>query len=49
MSLSDSFIQSIIEKIDSPDVLGVGIVGSYARTESKYSDVDFDIFVSKLP
>ena len=50
MPLSDSFIQSIIEKIDSPDVLGVGIVGSYARgQESKYSDVDFDIFVSKLP
>ena len=50
MSLSDSFIQSILEKVDSPDVLGVGIVGSYARgQELKYSDVDFDIFVSKLP
>src|ERR671919_900075 len=50
MTLSDSFIQSAIEKIDSPDVIGVGIVGSYARgQESKYSDVDFDIFVSKLP
>jgi hypothetical protein len=31
-------------------VIGVGIVGSYARgQESKYSDVDFDIFVSQLP
>ena len=50
MSLSDPFIQSILEKIDAPDVVGVGIVGSYARgQESKYSDVDFDIFVSKLP
>lgn len=50
MSLSDSFIQSILKKIDSPDVIGVGIVGSYARgQESKYSDVDFDIFVSKMP
>ena len=50
MSLSDSFIQSIIEKIDSPDVLGVGIVGSYARgQESKYSDVDVDIYVNKMP
>ncbi len=50
MALSDSFIQSILKKIDSPTVLGVGIVGSYARgQESKYSDVDFDIFVSKLP
>ena len=50
MSLSDPFIQSILEKIDSPDVVGVGIVGSYARgQESKFSDVDVDIFVSRLP
>ena len=50
MTLSDSFLQSAIEKIDSPDVVGIGIVGSYARgQELKYSDVDFDIFVSKLP
>jgi len=50
MTLSDPFIQSVLEKIDSPDVIGVGIVGSYARgQESKYSDVDFDIFASKLP
>lgn len=50
MTLSDPFIQSVLEKIDSPDVVGVGIVGSYARgQESKYSDVDFDVFVSKLP
>lgn len=50
MTLTDPFIQSVLEKIDSPDVIGVGIVGSYARgQESKYSDVDFDIYVSKLP
>jgi hypothetical protein len=50
MSLSDSFVQSVLQKIDSPDILGVVIEGSYARgQESKYSDVDFDIFVSKLP
>ena len=50
MTLSDSFIQSILEQIDSPDVIGVGIVGSYARgQETKYSDVDFDIFVSTMP
>jgi hypothetical protein len=49
MTLSDLFIQSALEKIDSPDVIGVGIVGSYSRgQESKYSDVDFDIFVSKM-
>ena len=50
MTLPDSFIQAVIAKIDSPDVIGVGVVGSYARgQESKYSDVDFDIFVSRLP
>lgn len=50
MPLSDLFLQSALEKIDSPDVIGVGIVGSYARgQESQYSDVDFDIFVSRLP
>jgi hypothetical protein len=50
MSLADPFIRSALERIDSPDVIGVGIVGSYARgQESKYSDVDFDIFVSRLP
>ncbi len=50
MTLSDPFIKSILEKIDSPAVIGIGIVGSYARgQESKYSDVDFDIFVSRMP
>lgn len=50
MTISDSFIQSVLERIDSPDVIGVGIVGSYARgQENKYSDVDIDIFVSQLP
>jgi predicted nucleotidyltransferase len=50
MLLSDPFLRSSLEKIDSPDVIGVGIVGSYARRqEGKYSDVDFDIFISRLP
>jgi len=50
MTLSDPFIQSVLEKIDSPDVVSVAIVGSYSREqEGKYSDVDFDIFVTKLP
>src|SRR5512139_4106950 len=50
MPLSDTFIQSILEQIDSPDVIGVGMVGSYARgQESRYSDVDIDIFASRLP
>ena len=50
MVLSDSFIQSALEQIDSPDVIGIGIVGSYSRgQESQYSDIDFDIFVDKPP
>ena len=50
MTLSDPFVQSALERIDSPDVVGIGIVGSYSRgQEGKYSDIDFDIFVSKLP
>src|SRR5437773_600994 len=50
MSLSDPFIQSILQKIETPEIIGVGIVGSYARgQESTYSDVDLDIYVSKLP
>lgn len=50
MSLSDSLLQSVLQNINSPDVLGVGIVGSYSRgQETEHSDVDFDIFVSKLP
>jgi hypothetical protein len=50
MPLSDSFLQTSLEQIDSPDIIGVGLFGSYARgQETKYSDVDFDIFTSKLP
>jgi predicted nucleotidyltransferase len=50
MTLSDSFIQSLLEQIDARDVIGIGIVGSYARgQESQYSDLDVDIFVSRLP
>ena len=48
--LSDPFIQSILKQIDSSDVLGVALVGSYARDEADpFSDVDFDIFVQDLP
>ena len=50
MTLIASFLQSALQRIDSPDVIGAGIVGSYSRgQQSKYSDVDFDIFVSQLP
>jgi hypothetical protein len=50
MALSDLFIDFTLQQIDSPDVQGVGVVGSYARgQETPYSDVDLDIYVRKLP
>jgi len=50
VNLTDPFIQFVLKNIDSPNVTGVGIVGSYARgQETKYSDVDFDIYVNTLP
>jgi hypothetical protein len=50
MTLSDPFIQNVLERVDSPYVNAVGLVGSYARgQEGKYSDVDLDIYVSQLP
>ena len=50
MTLSDLFIQFALEQIDSADVIGIGMVGSYARgQESKYSDVDLDIYVTEVP
>ena len=50
MTLPVPLLESILQKIDSPAVIGVGMVGSYARgQEAKYSDVDIDIFVSRQP
>lgn len=50
MTLPDTFIQSALEQIDAPDILGVGIVGSYARGQAgNYSDVDFDIYTIQMP
>lgn len=49
MTFPDFFIQSIMTTIDSPDVLGVGLTGSYARGQAnKFSDIDLDIYVVKL-
>lgn len=50
MPISDTFIQTVLAKVDSPDVVAVGLVGSYARgQETKHSDVDLDIYVTELP
>lgn len=48
--IPDHFIQSLIKRIDSSSVTGIGLVGSYVRgQENQYSDVDLDVFVSTLP
>ena len=50
MPISDTFIQTVLEKDDSPNVVAMGLVGSYARgQETKHSDVDLDIYVTELP
>jgi hypothetical protein len=47
--LTDTFIQSIVQKLDSPEVIGIGISGSHARgQEGRYSDVDLEIFVKEV-
>jgi predicted nucleotidyltransferase len=44
------FIQSIVTQLKQPGITGIALVGSYARGENKkYSDVDIDLFVEKLP
>jgi hypothetical protein len=48
--LTDSFVSSLIRRINPPGDIGVAITGSYARGENQeHSDVDLDIFVSELP
>ncbi len=49
-TLEDSFINSLIARLDPPGDVGIAIAGSHARAENnEYSDVDLDIFVTKLP
>ncbi len=48
--ISDPFLRSLPDRIDSLNVHGIGLTGSYARgEENRYSDVDLDIFVHRLP
>lgn len=50
MTLPNAFLQSVLKEIDAPEIVGVSIVGSYARKQAgQYSDVDFDIFTRRLP
>ena len=48
--LEDPFIQSLIVRLNQPNVIGIAIAGSYSRSEQdRHSDVDVDIFVDTLP
>ena len=50
MNLPDSFIQRIVSRLKQPDIIGIAMVGSYARGEGgQFSDVDLDIYVNTLP
>lgn len=50
MTLPDSFLQSIIRSLDSPNVVGVTMSGSFALNQaSRYSDVDIQRYVHVLP
>ncbi len=48
--LDDPFIQTLILRLDQLGVVGLALVGSYARgQDTPHSDVDVDIFVETLP
>lgn len=50
MTLSDSFLQSLVARIDTPNVVGITYSGSFARGEAgPYSDVDLQVYVRELP
>lgn len=50
MSLPDSFVQSLVARLNNPGIIGIAITGSHARGQgSQFSDVDLHIYVSTLP
>lgn len=51
MSLpNDPIFESLLAWLNQPGILGIAIVGSYSHSaQNRYSDVDVDIFVDKLP
>lgn len=49
-TLSESFLRSLIDRLDGPDVVGITITGSHARGQAdRYSDVDLSCYVRTLP
>jgi hypothetical protein len=50
MSLPKDFIDSIINRLDGPNVIGISCAGSHARGQAgRYSDVDLQVYVRALP
>lgn len=49
-TLSESFLQSVIDRLDGPDVIGIIMSGSHARDEAdRFSDVDIQRYVKTFP
>lgn len=45
VSLSDEFLQELVQELDHEDIVGITLGGSYARgTATRYSDVDLACF-----
>ena len=50
MTLPDSFLQSLVNRLDGPDVIGISHAGSFARGQAgTHSDVDLQVYVHTLP
>jgi predicted nucleotidyltransferase len=49
-SLSKSFLESALARLDSPNIMGVTCAGSHARGQAgPHSDVDLQVYVGTLP
>ena len=50
MTLPNSFLQSLITRIDDPNVAAITYAGSYARGQAgTHSDVDLQVYVRTMP
>ncbi len=49
-SLTDSFLQSLVARLDNENIIGITLTGSFARGEGgPYSDVDIRCYVRQAP
>jgi predicted nucleotidyltransferase len=50
VTLPDSFLQSLIRRLDNPNVVALSFAGSFARGQAgPHSDVDLQVYVRELP